>query len=130
MRAHAFVPVTLIVLAACSNAAQATSNGSPDASATPAPLFSCESREITIDGSDLVVQANADRTLASILIVRAPDDDARAKAFEDARKAFGDPHPDTRTQSRQFKWGLTQLTDMCGRPVMPSSSPSPSSSPD
>jgi hypothetical protein len=87
-------------------------------------MQSCESRELSLDGADLVVQSNVDRTLASIVVIRAPDDDARAKAFEDARKYFGDPHPDKRTQSRQFKWGLTQIVDMCGRPVMPASSPS------
>ena len=129
MRTHALVSIALATLAACSNAAQANSTASPSAAATPMPLFSCESRELNVDGADVVVQANADRTLASILIVHSPNDDARAKAFEDARKYFGDPHPDTRTQSRQFKWGLTQLVDMCGRPVMPSDVPSPTTSP-
>ncbi len=78
-----------------------------------------------MDGVDLFVQANADATPAQILILSAPDDEARAKAYQEARKFFGDPHPDTRTQTRQYKLGLTQVTDLCGRPVMPSPSPSP-----
>jgi len=86
-------------------------------------LQSCETRELSLDGANLVVQANVDQTPASIIVVRAPDDDTRAKAFQDARKLFGDPHPDDRTQSRQYKWGLVQVVDMCGRPVMASPVP-------
>jgi len=82
-------------------------------------------RELTLDGADLVVQANADGTPASITVIHAPSDEARAKAFQDARKDFGDPHLDTRTQVRAYKDGLTQLTDMCGRPVMPNASSRP-----
>jgi hypothetical protein len=84
---------------------------------------------MSIDGADVVVQANVDQTPASITILHAPDDDTRAKAFIDARKLFGDPHPDTRTQTRPYKWGIVQLTDMCGRPVMPSAAPSTAPSP-
>ena len=80
-------------------------------------------RELTLDGADLVVQANADGTPASITVIHAADDEVRAKAFQDARADFGDPRPDTRTQVRDYKDGLTQLTDMCGRPVMPNASP-------
>jgi len=72
-----------------------------------------------MDGADLIAQANADGTPAAITVVRAPNDDVRVKAFQDARKLFGDPKPDTRTQTRQYKWGMIQVTDMCGRPVMP-----------
>ncbi len=91
------------------------------------PLRSCEERRLTIDGAELFIQANADATPAQILILSAPDDEARAKAYQEARKIFGDPKPDTRTQTRQYKLGLTQVTDMCGRPVMssPLASPSP-----
>jgi hypothetical protein len=129
MRAPTLVcAVALLALSACAaQRAQATS--SPDATRSPVPLQACETRELTMDGADLVIQANVDQTVASILVVRAPDDDARAKAFEDARKVFGDPRPDNRTQSRQYKWGLTQLVDMCGRPVMPSNASSPTPSP-
>jgi hypothetical protein len=84
---------------------------------------------MNVDGAELFVQANADATPAQILVLSAPDDDARAKAYQDARKLFGDPRPDPRTQQRQYKLGLVQTTDMCGRPVMPSPSPSPTQSP-
>jgi hypothetical protein len=89
------------------------------------PLRSCEERRLTLDGAEVFIQANVDETPSQILILSAPDDEARAKAYQDARKIFGDPHPDTRTQTRQYKLGLTQITDLCGRPVMPSPSPSP-----
>jgi hypothetical protein len=85
-------------------------------------------RGLSIDGAELVIQANADGTPASIVVVRAPSDDVRIKAFQDARKDFGDPNPDPRTQVREYKDGLTQLTDLCGRPVMPSPSPAATSS--
>jgi hypothetical protein len=84
---------------------------------------------MSLDGADLVVQANVDGSVASIVVIRAPDDHARAKAFQDARKAFGDPRPDTRTQMHQFKDGLSQLTDLCGRPVMPNATPAATASP-
>lgn len=132
MRTHALVSVAFFALAACANAQHgspdnASSPGAP--SPTPSPLLSCETREFSLDGADLVVEANVDQTPASITILRAPDDDTREKAFIDARKIFGDPHPDTRTQTRQYKWGMVQLTDMCGRPVMPSAIPSATPSP-
>ncbi len=118
MRTHALFSVTLLAFTACANA-QRAADSSPVPVASPSPLLSCETRELTLDGANLVVQANVDQTVASITIVRAPDEDTRAKAFNDARKIFGDPHLDTRTQTRQYKWGMVQLTDMCGRPVMP-----------
>ncbi len=74
-----------------------------------------------LDGADVIAQANVDGTVALITVVRAPSDDVRVKAFQDARKAFGDPKPDTRTETRQYKWGMIQVTDMCGRPVSPAS---------
>jgi hypothetical protein len=92
------------------------------------PLTSCEERRLTLDGAEIFIQANVDGTPAQILILSAPDDEARAKAYQEARKLFGDPKPDTRTQTRQYKLGLTQVTDLCGRPVMPLPSPSPLSS--
>jgi hypothetical protein len=82
-------------------------------------------RTLELDGTELVVQANADQTVASIVVVKAPDDAARAHAYEDAVRIFGQPNPDTRKQMRQLKDGLSQLTDFCGRPVLPSASPSP-----
>jgi hypothetical protein len=73
------------------------------------------------------VQANADATVASIVVVRAPDDATRMRAFGDARRDFGNPSPDTRTREQGIKDGLAQVTDYCGRPVLPS--PSSSASP-
>lgn len=86
-------------------------------------------RELSLDGADLVVQANVDGTPASIVVVRAPSEDVRVQAFQDARKYFGDPKPDARTEIRQIKDGLTQLTDLCGRPVMPNVTPAATASP-
>ena len=88
MRTHALVSVTLLAFAACSNAQHA--NSSPAPLASPSPLLSCETRELSLDGADIVVQANVDQTVASITILRAPDDDTRAKTFNDARKIFGE----------------------------------------
>ncbi len=128
MRAHALVPVALIAIAGCAGGHE-QSDASPSPQSAADALRSCEVREFSLDGADLVVQANADGTPASIVVIRAPSDDVRAKAFQDARKEFGDPVPDPRTQVRDYKDGLTQLTDMCGRPVMPSATPAATASP-
>ncbi len=117
MRANALVPIALIAIAGCGNS-HAESNASPSPTSSPDALRSCEERELTLDGADLVVQANVDGTPASIVVIHAPSEDARVQAFQDARKVFGDPKPDPRTEVRQIKDGLTQLTDLCGRPVM------------
>jgi hypothetical protein len=124
VRANALVPVALLALAGCAgahtdNAASPSADASPTPTPSPEALRSCEVREFSLDDADLVVQANVDGTPASIVVIRAPSDDVRAKAFQDARKDFGDPKPDSRTEVRQYKDGLTQLTDLCGRPVMP-----------
>jgi len=118
VRTNALLSVALFAIAGCAGG-HTDSDASPSPADSPAPLRSCEVREFTLDGAELVVQANADGTPASIVVVRAPSDDVRAKAFQDARKDFGDPSPDPRTEIRDYKDGLTQLTDMCGRPVMP-----------
>jgi hypothetical protein len=128
VRKNALVSITLLALGACSHASTSEATASPSPAGTPLPLRSCEERRLTLDGAELFIQANADQTPAQILILSAPDDESRAKAYQDARKLFGDPKPDPRTQTRQYKLGLTQVTDMCGRPVMPSPSPSPVSS--
>jgi len=122
VRANALVSVTLLVLAGCAGG-HARSDGSPSPQPSPDKLRSCETRELTLDGADVVVQANVDGSAASIVVVRAPSDDAREKALDDARDDFGDPSPDTRTKVEQIKDGLTQVTDLCGRPVVPSASP-------
>lgn len=77
----------------------------------------------------MFIQANVDQTPAQIVILSAPNPDARAKAYDDARKIFGNPKPDARTQTRQYKYGLVQQTDMCGRPVTRVTAPAATSSP-
>lgn len=124
MRQNALVSVALLALCACNTSHSNKASASPSPSGSPSPLTSCEERRLALDGAEVFVQANVDATPAQILILSAPDDEARARAYQQARKIFGDPHPDTRTQTRQYKLGLTQVTDMCGRPVMPSPSPS------
>jgi len=74
------------------------------------------------DGAEVVVTSNADSSLASVEIVRAPNAAARARAVDDAIHWFGPVRRDARVMTRSSKWGLTTLTDPCGRPV---ASPSP-----
>jgi hypothetical protein len=128
MRPPRLVPTLALILASACARGHAASSSSPAPLDSPAPLRPCETRELSLDGARLVVQANADGTPASIVVVRAPSSDLAAKAFQTAESDFGVPHPDTRTSLRQFKWGLMQLTDECGRPVMPA--PSPTASPE
>ena len=125
MRAHALLPVASIALLCCVACSGAHADSSASASSQPSPdkLRSCETRALTLDGADLVVTANVDGTPASIVVVRAPSDDVKTKALADARTDFGQPQPDARTQTRPLKDGLTQMTDLCGRPVIPSPSP-------
>ena len=119
MRPQALFYLTLAGLAACGPAA----HSEPHSSASPAPLHACESREIRLDDTDIVLQANIDGTLGWITIVRAPDRDAQDAAIEHARKLFGDAHRDTRTLTHQSKWGILEMTDSCGRPVVPTPVP-------
>jgi hypothetical protein len=121
VRPYAIVSIA-VLLASC--ARHASSSSSPTPQPTPLPLRSCEVRTLTLDGAELVVQANADSTVASIVVVRAPDEQSRAQAYDDARHDFGEPNPDTRTRLQGIKDGLSQVTDYCGRPVLPSPSPS------
>lgn len=79
-----------------------------------------------VDGADLTIEANANATLASVVLVNAPNASAGALAIKDVERTFGDPSPDPRTIERPWKLGLTQLTDPCGRVIEPSTSPSPS----
>lgn len=116
MRTNLFLSLTLLSLTACG--AQHQSGGAQSTSApTPEPLRACENRELTLDGVDMMLQANIDGSTAAITIVRAPDRDAQDKAVEEARKIFGLPHPDERTEQHTSKWGITEVTDPCGRPV-------------
>ena len=128
MRTHALVSIAAIsLLAACSDgrAQDANASPSPSPSASPAPLRSCETRELQLEGSDVVVQANLDQTVGAVVVLRAPDAQTRERAYDDAIKTFGEPHPDKRTAARPSKWGLITVTDLCGRPTSPAPNPSP-----
>lgn len=87
---------------------------------------------MTLDGVDLLVQANVDGTPGTVTVLRAPDDAAAQRALSDERKAFGEAHRDMRVQTQQFKDGLVRITDMCGNfatyppSATPSAAPSPS----
>jgi hypothetical protein len=75
------------------------------------------------DGVQAVVTSNSDASLAGVEIVKAPDAATRAKAIDDAIHFFGPVRRDTRVMTRQSRWGLATLTDPCGRPVAPPTSP-------
>ncbi len=96
---------------------------------SPSPLASCETRELTIDGADIVVHANLDATLGSAVVLRAPSEDARNAAIADVQRLFGSIVPDTRTVTTLNKWGVPLISDPCGRPVTPAPSTAPSPSP-
>jgi hypothetical protein len=108
-----------MAIGACSashRAAQTTgATGSP--SASPSPLGSCETRVTVIDGVQVVVTSNIDQSLASVEIVKAPDPAAAARAVDDAIHEFGPVRRDNNVEMRQSKWGLSTMTDPCGRPV-------------
>lgn len=80
-------------------------------------LGSCETRVISLPGAELVVNANADGTLAAVRLIRAAGHAARYEALATVHRAFGPAHPDAGLVARQSKWGLTTWTDPCGRPV-------------
>ncbi|MGR4065087.1 MAG: hypothetical protein ACLQPV_06530 [Vulcanimicrobiaceae bacterium] len=82
-------------------------------------LQPCETREVSLDGTTLVLHANADAKLGSIEVASAPDPAQRAAALADVQKTFGPAHPDDRVMQRPGKWGLSVLTDPCGRVVTP-----------
>ena len=112
----------LFALTSCSSTKQAAQ--SPNAS--PAPLRSCELRALTIDAAELIVESNADGTLASVTVVKAPDEATRVEAIDDVLRRFGPARRDARIVAHQSRWwGLTTYTDPCGHPVTPLASPSP-----
>jgi hypothetical protein len=104
----------LLVVTGCSSAHHAAQAASEDAS--PAPLHSCETREFALDGADVIVVANIDGSLASV-VATAPEVNARMQALDDVRKEYGQAHRDTRVITRQGKWGIVVLTDACGHPT-------------
>jgi hypothetical protein len=72
---------------------------------------------MVIDGAQVVVTSNVDQTLASVEIVTAPDRASAARAVDDAVHEFGPVRRDSHVEVRQSKWGLSTMTDPCGRPV-------------
>jgi hypothetical protein len=120
VRTHPFLQLrsslfaALLVVTGCSSAHHAAQTASDDAS--PAPLHSCETREFALDGADVIVVANIDGSLASV-VANAPGLSARMQALDDVRKEFGQAHRDTRVITRQGKWGIVVLTDACGHPA-------------
>lgn len=122
MRAYAVVSIAF-VLASCAGHTSSQSTATPQP--TPLPLQACEIRTLTLDGAELVVEANVDSSVASIVVVHAPDEATRRRAYDDAMHDFGTPNPDTRTRIQPIKDGLTRMTDLCGRPVIASPSASP-----
>ncbi len=130
MRPHPYLPIALIVLSGtlfgCARQrepAAAQAGDSPKPRATIAPLQSCETRELRYDGSEVMLVANADRSLASLTVVASRSDAARARAVAEIEAQLGMPHPDTRIEQRPWKDGLVELTDPCGRLVTPSPEP-------
>lgn len=122
MRTHLTLPiVALLALCACSNG-----NGSArtDATASPAPLVSCETRQLQLDGADIELDANVDASLGAVVVTDSENDASRDKALAEVKKIYGDAKPDPRTTTRPWRLGLTRETDMCGRPIA-TESPSP-----
>jgi hypothetical protein len=124
---HLLQLAALFALTACaSNHRSTAAQAATAAQSSPAPLHGCETRELTLDDADIVVNGNIDGTLASYVIVRAPSPSTRARAIVDVRNDFGLPRPDTQIIAHQSKWGLTTYTDRCGHPVGPGVTPSSS----
>ncbi len=129
MRAYALLSIAL-ALTACSNTQQNRQTASPTPSGSPLPLRTCEARQLTLDGVDLLIVANVDATPGTVTVLHAPDEAAAQKALADEHKLFGQEHRDMRTQSRPWKDGLIQIVDMCGNlatynpPTTPAPSPS------
>lgn len=121
MRPHLVLSLTLLsALYACSGAhASSASNANATATPSPAPLQPCETRELHVDRADLTVEANANATLASVVVVDAPNASAGNDAIKDAERVFGTPSPDPRIIERPWKLGLIQKTDPCGRVIDP-----------
>ena len=123
MRSHALLAVALAVVTAGCGARRAATAPSQDLS----PLAACESREITLDGADVLLTSNADSSLASVHVRNVTNDALRRDVLRDVYRTFGVIHVDTETVAKSNKWGLTTWTDRCGRPItftVPSTRPS------
>ena len=117
----------LALAAGCTSQHADATNASTSPSASPAPLFSCEHRELVIDGVDMTIDANVDSSVGAIQILQASSDAARARALQDAAHIFGPVVLDTRRISTATKWGFPHITDPCGRPL--EATPLPTSTP-
>jgi len=114
MRICALLAILLAVqLAGCTSARHAVASSKPALS----PLTPCESREVSLDGTDAVVTSNADSTLASVRVVDASNDASRREALAAIYHTFGAVHVDNDLVARSSKWGLATWTDRCGRPA-------------
>ncbi|MBV8118226.1 MAG: hypothetical protein JOZ01_09620 [Candidatus Eremiobacteraeota bacterium] len=116
MRTRASLAIVLaLAVTGCTTSHRAANSSDAELS----PLGSCETRVISLPGTQLVVNANADASLGSVRVVHAAGDAERDRALATVNRAFGRAHPDTSVVARQSKWGLTTFTDPCGRPVTP-----------
>jgi hypothetical protein len=117
MRAYAVLALAALVLASvdCAGARHAAADSR---TVFPPRLHPCETRELTVDGADIVVASNADASLASVRVVKAPNAIARREALHDVHGALGPVQRDASVVAHQSKWGLTTWTDRCGNPVL------------
>lgn len=123
MRKRVFAISLALTLAGCASAHRTAATGSPVPAL--APLRACETRELTVDGTDVVVAANADGTAASIEVVGARSAAARNEVLRAVRGAFGPARRDPEAIAHQSKWGLVTWTDRCGHPVAGASAKPP-----
>jgi hypothetical protein len=92
------------------------------ADAARRPLQPCETRVVTIDGTRMLVIANADGTPAT-MAPASGDAGARERALRDAAALFGAPRRDVDAVARSSKFGPVTYTDRCGRPLPPPETP-------
>jgi len=69
------------------------------------------------------VTANPDGSLAGVTVLGSPSAADREAVVAEARRDFGPLRVDSRVVAHPIKWGLTEYTDACGRPVTPSPPP-------
>jgi len=100
------------VVAGCANQRHDTAESKALSALQP-----CESREITLDGADVLLTSNADSTLASVHVADSASEAVRRDILKDVTRTLGAIHIDTGVVERTTKWGLTTWTDRCGRPI-------------
>ena len=113
MRTYAWLALALAVATGGCGGERRSAAASKDLSA----LTPCESREISLDGADVLLTSNVDSSLASVHVRNASNDSVRRDVLRDVYRTFGVVHIDTETVARSTKWGLTTWTDRCGRPI-------------